>query len=236
MINKNIIYDFSISSYCNAACPSCKRYGTYSDPIPRDSSVDPNQKLHPTLRQLHIEFDDFKEVIEKNIHIFKGYEVTFEGELGDAMVHPRVQDFIDYGCSIFRTLKIITNGGNRKPDFYEELGTKYKNLEMFFSIDGMRDDTNLYRKRVRTERALSNMTSFANSKHGWGNTYWQFLLFNHNFFEVPDALSFAKMNNIMLHLKFNQRPKFLISKKRKQIATNLYEKHKHELSSLTMGS
>ena len=239
MINKNIIYDFSISSYCNAACPSCKRYGTYSDPIPLDSSVDPNQKLHPSLRQLHIKFEDFKEVIEKNMHNFKGYVVTFEGELGDAMVHPQVMKFIDYGCSIFGTLKIVTNGGNRKSDFYKELGTRYKNLEMIFSIDGMKDDTNqIYRRRVRTERALSNMAAFANTKNGWVNTYWQFLIFNHNFFEIPDALSFAKTNNITIHLKFNQRPKFLITEKRKRMATYLYEKHKHEggVSTLTLGN
>ena len=101
----------------------------------------------------------------------------------------------------------------------------------------MKDDTNQkYRRKVNTERALSNMSAFACSKYGWNSTYWQFLIFNHNFFEIPDALDFSEMHNIKLFLKFNQRPKFIINKKRKKIAEDLYEKYKTDKSVLMLGN
>ena len=53
-------FDISITSYCNAACPSCKRYPDFGDPY-----IDPNQKLHQNLNQVHMDFDMFKKVIEK---------------------------------------------------------------------------------------------------------------------------------------------------------------------------
>jgi hypothetical protein len=225
-------FDFSITSYCNAACPSCKRYPNFNN-LYEDSPTE----LNPKLRQINVDFDDFKSIIERNMHNFKDTNVTYEGELGDALVHPQVEKFIDYGCSIFKTLKIVTNGGVRKPNFYKKLGSKYKNLEMVFSIDGMKDDTNQrYRKRVRTESALLNMTTYATTRYGEGHVYWQFLLFNHNYFEVPDALLLSEMYKIKLHLKFNQRPKFIINKKRKKIAEDLYEKHKHSFSSIGLGN
>ena len=40
-------FDISITSYCNAACPSCKRYPDFGDPY-----IDPNQKLHQNLNQI----------------------------------------------------------------------------------------------------------------------------------------------------------------------------------------
>ncbi len=132
---------------------------------------------------------------------------------------------------------MVTNGGVRNPSFYKKIGDKYNNLEIAFSIDGMKDDTNQkYRRRVNTERALSNMSAFACSKYGWNSTYWQFLIFNHNFFEIPDALDFSEMHNIKIFLKFNQRPKFIINKKRKKIVEDLYEKYKTDKSVLMLGN
>ena len=176
-------FDFTITSHCNAACPSCKRYPDY-----QKEYFNPNQQLHPNLRQLHVDFDDFKAIIERNMHNFKDKLVTYEGELGDALVHPQLESFIDYGCSVFGILNLVTNGGVRSPSFYKKLGEKYRNLEITFSIDGMEDDTNqLYRRKVNTKRALLNMSTYANTKYGEGATYWQFLLFDHNYFEVQDA-------------------------------------------------
>ncbi|SVD52107.1 uncharacterized protein METZ01_LOCUS404961, partial [marine metagenome] len=205
--------DFSITSYCNAACPSCKRYPNFNN-----LTIDSPTELNPKLRQIHVDFNDFKSIIERNIHNFKDKRATYEGELGDSLVHPDIESFIDYGCSVFRSLTLVTNGGVRNSSFYKKIGDKYKNLEMVFSIDGMGDDTNqIYRKRVRTERALLNMTTYATTLYGKGHVYWQFLLFNHNYFEVPDALLLSKTYKIKIYLKFNQRPKFIINEKRKKI-------------------
>ena len=44
------------------------------------------------------------------------------------------------------------------------------------------------------------------------------------------------IKNIKLFLKFNQRPKFIINKKRKKIAEDLYEKYKTDKSVLMLGN
>jgi len=218
-------FDFSITSYCNAACPSCKRYPDYGH-----SFVDPNQKLHENLNQTHMNFSEFKKIINANIKDFKNKNVTYEGELGDPLVHPEVENFIDFGCEIFESLRVVTNGGNRRSNFYEKLGNKHKNLQMTFSIDGLYDDTNqIYRKRVNTKRAIGNMLSFNKSKYG--KTFWQFLVFEHNFFEIPEVLEFSEKYKIRIYIKINQRPKFKIKKDRFFIVKKMYEKHKTEFSS-----
>lgn len=233
-------FDFSITSYCNAACPSCKRYPDHGS-----AYVDPNQKLHPNLKQLHMDFDVFKKVIEDNIDQFKNKHGMYEGELGDCMVHPKVLSFIDYGTQIFTELKVVTNGGARNAKFYRNLA-KYENLMMIFSIDGLEDDTNqVYRKNVNTKKAIDNMISFASERQKYKtkkmkktlfNPSWQFLVFDHNFFEIPDVLKLAWDNNISVQIKINQRPKFKISDKRLQIAENLYEKYKTKSSKFVIAN
>ena len=222
-------FDISITSYCNAACPSCKSYPDFGNPY-----VDPNQKLHENLNQTHMNFDVFKKIIEENLKDFKDKNVSYEGELGDPMVHPKIENFIDFGCDTFNTLRIVTNGGNRRPTFYEKLAKTYDNLEMTFSIDGLDKDTNeIYRRRVNTQNALNNMISF--SKFKPRKTYWQFLVFNHNFFEIPEVIELSKKYEIYVDIKINKRPKFKINKKRLLIAQQLYQENKTEYSKFMFG-
>ena len=62
------------------------------------------------------------------------------------------------------------------------------------------------------------------------NTFWQFLVFDHNFFEIPDVLELSKKHGFKVYIKINQRPKFIISDKRLQIAKKLYDDNKHMFS------
>lgn len=176
-----------------------------------------------------MKFDDFKNIIERNLDNFKDKNVMYEGEFGDPMVNPEITKFIDYGCNLFRDLNVVTNGGVRTPNFYKSLKV-YSNLTLVFSIDGLGDDTNqIYRKRVDTKKALTNMITYAKAKRG-KNTYWQFLVFEHNFFEIPEVLDLAKQYRIRVFIKINRRPKFMISDKRLEIAKRLYDNNCHKFS------
>jgi MoaA/NifB/PqqE/SkfB family radical SAM enzyme len=181
-----------------------------------------------------MDFNDFKNIVEKNLHNFKGKNVTYEGELGDPMVHPQVKKFIEFGCEIFGGLTVVTNGGLRNPNFYKSL-SQYKNLTLVFSIDGLEEDTNqIYRKKVNTKKAIENMITFAKIRPR--NTFWQFLVFEHNFFEIPEVLDLSKKYSINVYVKINQRPKFIITENRLKIAKNLYENNKHHFSKFTMAN
>jgi len=229
-------YDFTISSYCNAACPSCKRYESNNNPI--DS---PNEPLHPGLNQIHMDFDMFKFIIERDIDLFINKSVTYEGELGDPMVHPHIKSFIDLGAGIFKSLRVVTNGGIRTSKFFRDLGDTYKNLEIMFSIDGLHDDLNgLYRRKVNTQKAIDNMIAFSDSRFGSRRdpsmVSWQYIIFEHNWFEVPEVLDFAKLYNIPIVIKINTRPKFRIKERLIPSVINQYEKNKFELSNLVLGN
>jgi MoaA/NifB/PqqE/SkfB family radical SAM enzyme len=228
----NVNYDFTISSHCNAACPSCKRYKSHNNPIHF-----PNESVHPGLNQTHMDFDIFKSIMERDIYMFKDKSVTYEGELGDPMVHPHVKSFIDLGSKIFKFLRVVTNGGVRSTKFFNDLGNTYKNLEIMFSIDGLHDDLNgLYRRRVKTQKAIDNMIAFSKSKYGRINISWQYIIFEHNWFEIPELLDFAKLYNIPVVLKINTRPKFRIKERLIPNVVDLYERNKFRLSTLVLAN
>ena len=225
-------YDFTISSHCNAACPSCKRYVSHNNPIHF-----PNESVHPGLNQTHMDFDIFKSIMERDIDLFTNKSVTYEGELGDPMVHPHVKSFIDLGTKIFQDLRVVTNGGIRSTKFFKDLGDEYSNLEIMFSIDGLQDDLNgLYRIRVKTQRAIDNMIAFSKSKYGCRNVSWQYIIFEHNWFEIPEVLDFAKLYNIPVVLKINTRPKFRIKERLIPNVVDLYERNKFKLSTFVLAN
>jgi len=223
-------YDITITSYCNAACPSCKRYKDHNE-----KHYNPMEPLHPGLNQVHMNFLEFKSIITRDIDSFKLSFVTYEGELGDAMVHPEIKKFIDFGVSVFKTLKIVTNGGVRNPNFYKSLGDIYQNLEIMFSIDGLDDITNQkYRRNVVTKKAYDNMIAYKNSKYK--NVSWQYVIFEHNWFEIPEILDIAKTNQIDIVLKINSRPKFRVKNNIIPYIVDLYEKNKFSDSELVLAN
>jgi len=225
-----ISYDFSISSYCNAACPSCKRYKDFYE----TNYVDP-KNLDPSLVQKHMKYDVFEKSIIDNYDYFVCRDVMFEGELGDPMMNPELFKFINFGSKVFRVLLIVTNGGTRNHSFYNKVGNQYKNVEIKFSIDGLEPDTNgIYRRRVDVQKALSNMICFSKTKYGSGNTYWQYIIFEHNYFEIPDVLQLAAEHNITVFLKINKRPRFLIQDNKIKIVEKYYEKYKFNKSFLEL--
>ena len=225
-----ISYDFSISSYCNAACPSCKRYKDFC----KTNYVDP-KNLDPSLVQKHMKYDVFEKSIIDNYDYFVCRDVIFEGELGDSMMNPELFKFINFGSKVFRVLLIVTNGGTRNHSFYNKVGNQYKNVEIKFSIDGLEPDTNgIYRRRVDTQKALSNMICFSKTKYGSRNTYWQYIIFEHNYFEIPDVLELAAEHNITVFLKINKRPRFLLQDNKIKIVEKYYEKYKFNKSFLEL--
>ena len=155
------------------------------------------------------------------------------------MVHPHIKSFIDLGAGIFKSLRVVTNGGMRTSKFFKDLGDMYSNLEIMFSIDGLHDDLNgLYRRRVKTQSAIDNMIAFSESKYGQSikNISWQYLIFEHNWFEIPEVLDFAKLYNIPVVIKINTRPKFRIKERLIPSVIKQYEKNKFRFSTLVLGN
>ena len=92
-----------------------------------------------------------------------------------------------------------------------------------WGIDGTDHDTNwLYREGVNYERAMENMhTWFSNG----GGGAWHFLIFDWNWFQIPEAIHIAKDIGCKLEFKFNNRKHGLISPENKNIAWDLLEEY-----------
>jgi len=189
-------FDFAITTHCQARCRSCAR--TNEDTGQKESWV----------QLQHMDLDVFKKRLENTS--LKINEIVFCGELGDPMMHPQIEDFIDVAMQYSDNVCINTNGGLRNPEWYNKLSQKYpRKLYIHFAVDGTDHDTNwMYREGVDWQRAMDNMTAwFANQGHG----SWQFIIFEWNWHQVSDAIKMAQQINARLWLKLNNRSYGLIS-------------------------
>lgn len=184
--------DFNITNYCNARCPTCKRFDT----------KEKKWEFDENLNLVHMDFEKFKSIYYFNQDTFKNFTCQFAGEFGDPMMHPDVEKFIDFTCSNYKFLKINTNAGTRNPEFYKRI-SRHKNLEIYFSIDGLTHEVNnRYRINVNTKRAFENMWTF----HRYNKyAHWDFVIFKHNAHEVIDAIKLAQKMNIHITIKSNLR-------------------------------
>ena len=87
---------------------------------------------------------------------------------------------------------------------------------------------------MKTQKAIDNMIAYKESKYG--NVSWQYLIFEHNWFEIPELLDFAKLYNIPVILKINTRPKFRIKERLIPNVVDLYERNKFGLSTLVLAN
>ena len=187
---KTCIFNFEITSYCNADCPSCFRT---------------LNKNHLSLN--HLSVDDFEFLILNNIKFLKNSEydklfAKFCGEVGDPLLHPNIDQLISIAETVFDRVEIYTNGGVRNSKWIKNILSKHKKTRFIFGIDGLTNEINqIYRVNVKTNLALKNMIE--SSKHGY--TRWDYTIFNHNFHELPKVLNLVKKYNIDLLCRFNGR-------------------------------
>lgn len=203
--------DFALTTYCQARCRSCAR------------TNETTGKKEDWLELKHMDLNVYKRIVETS-DIFAdkdNIEVTYCGEFGDPMMHPLVNDFIEYTAPRVNILIINTNGGLRKPEWYAEMAQKYSNLRINWGVDGADHDTNwLYREGVDWQRAMDNMRAwFSNTDNG----SWQFLIFDWNWHQIPEAKRLAEEMGCEIEFKFNQRSWGLISNENRTAAYALLE-------------
>lgn len=187
-----MIIDFNITNFCNAKCPTCKRF-----------SQDSYLEVEKNLKILHMNFEDFKNVIERNADFFKGKTCHFCGEFGDPLMHPNIKEFAELANKTFSSVYIYSNGGINRKSFFEYVAETRNNITFIFGIDGLTQEINSkYRINVNTDLAYNNMLFLA--KHD--KAAWDYTVFEHNKHELTDVIKFAKTHNIKLNFRCNLRP------------------------------
>ena len=189
------IMEVSFTTYCNANCPLCQRTdrttGKKKDSVPL----------------WHYDIDKFKQLCDQ-LDDTDINSIHFCGDYGDPMMHPHIEDAIDYVVLQKKKLvQVDTNGGIRDKEWYRKIAQKYEgNLYINFSIDGFDQATNnIYRVDVDFEKAKENCTTFALANPWPGNCNWQMLIFNHNYHQIDDVAEHCEKNGIRFDFKLNKR-------------------------------
>jgi hypothetical protein len=94
-------------------------------------------------------------------------------------------------------VRIHTNGGMRKPDWWEKMGKLFSNFsnrknnlwEITFSIDGLEDTNHVYRRNVVWKSLMENVSAYINAG---GSASWDYLIFKHNEHQLAEAKEFAE--------------------------------------------
>ena len=173
----NNFYDISITTYCQLFCAGCHRNNEQGE-------------FRNAFEQQHMSDETFDMILEQIDKVGKCDVIQFCGELGDPMMHPRIDRFIERAIKSAKMILINTNGALRNPDFYEKWAKDDRNIHIEFGIDGLDHETNdKYRKGANFKKAWENMTTwFKYTDRG----SWHFILFEWNMHQVPEVARIAK--------------------------------------------
>ena len=166
------------TTYCNARCPHCPRF---------DSTGQVHHDL--TLGHLDIKAMAVNLELEKMTGL---HTVVLEGDKGDPLMHPLIEEIIALFSSAPSQpeIRLFTNGSIRNADWWRALAQKkYANLRVIFSIDGQEDTNHLYRVGLDYATIMQNVRAFID---GGGHACWKFILFKHNEHQFDSVVEISK--------------------------------------------
>jgi sulfatase maturation enzyme AslB (radical SAM superfamily) len=88
-------------------------------------------------------------------------------------------------------LGINTNGAIQSTEWWSSLGTLFNKLQDYvvFSIDGLEDTNQIYRKNVNWRKLMSNAKAYIDAG---GSAHWDMLVYQHNQHQVDECQSLAQ--------------------------------------------
>ena len=183
--------DVEITNKCNARCPGCIR------------TV--NGDTHPFLQSNITEWslDYFKSIFSKDI--VNGKEFIFGGTVEDPFMNNNVVSIVEYVLENNGIVEMHTNTGANTKETFSQLGKLSKDTQrllVVFSVDGFKNTNHLYRVNVKWNKVVENMVAYTNEK---GKCEWEYLVFDHNYDDIPLAKEFAKKLHIPFVLRQNVR-------------------------------
>lgn len=162
---------------CQAACPLCAR----------ETDVNFNKGLKHHLQVGHIQREFSDNVIAKLDKMFMC------GNYGDPAAGHYTMDIYSYFRKINPeiVLGMNTNGAIQSTFFWHALGSLFNkpNDYCVFSIDGLEDTNQVYRKNVNWKKLMSNAQAFIAAG---GSAHWDMLVYKHNQHQVDACEQLAR--------------------------------------------
>tara|TARA_B100001057_G_scaffold251512_1_gene251779 strand:- start:182 stop:1234 length:1053 start_codon:yes stop_codon:yes gene_type:complete len=126
----------------------------------------------------------------------KLHEIVYNGDIGDAMMHPTIDDIIiEIDKKRPRMVQHIhTNGGGAWYEKFKKIaqhvdGDLTKNIFFIFSIDGLEDTNHLYRRNVQWKHIVKNAEILRKHKV---HARWRMNRFKHNEHQIDTARQMAQ--------------------------------------------
>jgi len=171
---------FELSSLCNAACPNCPR------------NVHGGETIH-NLLETAIRIEQFKQILDVDT-LKQLEEIRFCGNYGDPVTAKDLPDIVEWIYSHNSTVKIEinTNGGLRGARWWTRLGKLMAgrgDSAVIFSIDGLSDTNDIYRRNVQWRKLEEHFKAFIAAG---GAAIWEMLVFQHNEHQLREARLLAK--------------------------------------------
>jgi len=162
---------------CQAACPLCARE---TDPTFRK-----NVKHHLKIEQIQQHFSD---------RVLAGLDKMFMcGNYGDPAAGYYTMDIYNYFRSVNPkiTLGMNTNGAIQSTFFWHALGKLFNQTNDYcvFSIDGLEDTNQIYRRNVNWNKLMANAQAFIAAG---GSAHWDMLVYRHNQHQVTACEQMAR--------------------------------------------
>lgn len=175
-----------VTGKCNARCPMCSRYDRLGN-------------LHPDIKETHLPSEIFYKLFNDKF-VTQLNHVYFSGVYGDPCIHPDLLEFCQYLISKGIRVKVDTNAGYRKPEFWSKMALA--GVHINFAVDGLADTNHLYRRDVKWDIVEANMRAFSEAG---GTAQWNFIVFEHNEKDIPAAKKMADDLNFDFRLKVTQK-------------------------------
>lgn len=159
-----------VSTLCNARCPWC----------PRNFWGYPLNGGYP---ETYLTLDQSKNIFTPQF-LQQLEMMNINGNFGDIVMNPDGEQIVEYFriCNKNMQIKVSTNGGARKADFWKSLAKN--RARIFFALDGLEDTHSLYRQDTLWATVIKNAKIFI--EHN-GEAVWQFIKFDHNKHQIDEC-------------------------------------------------
>lgn len=171
------VLHLEVTDVCQAECPLCAR--------------ETDQSFNKDIRH-NLSVSDIEHTLGKQF-VHRLDKMFMCGNYGDPAGGQNTMDIVDYFRQINPgiTLGMNTNGGLQSAHWWTELGQQFNRPADYvvFSIDGLADTNQIYRKKVNWDKVIANSSAFI--KAG-GSAHWDMLVYEHNEHQVESAEQMAR--------------------------------------------
>lgn len=183
-------FNACISSRCTLQCGSCLRQSLAA------------QGKHPGFSGGDLTLDDTKK-------LFKYFrEVQINGQVSDPIFNPHLEEILKYmheskdADMTWSNLHTAATAKKYKKPYYKKLFEANPDILWIFGIDGLPEESHLYRKN-QDGKFLFEMMCMATDMGV--RTTWQWIVFNYNENHIEQGKELAKKHNLDLEITHSSR-------------------------------